>query len=170
MPFALIALILVPAVAGSLRLVELSGGPHLMPTNPRLSASPVPVVVHITSAISYVVLGALQFSPGFRRRHPKWHRRSGRVVVILGLAVAFSALWLTLFHPAQPDTGTLRYLFRLAFGAGMATCILLGFAVIRRGDVAGHRAWMTRAYALAVGAGPQVFTQGLGNAVLAPVD
>ncbi|MBG0738004.1 DUF2306 domain-containing protein [Paeniglutamicibacter antarcticus] len=165
MPFALIALILVPAVAGSLRLIELSGGPHLMPANQRLTASPVPVVVHITSAISYAVLGALQFSPGFRRRHLKWHRQSGRVVVILGLTVAFSALCLTLFYPGQPGTGMLLYLFRLAFGAGMAACILRGFAVIRHGDVARHRAWMTRAYALALGAGTQVFTQGLGNAV-----
>ncbi|MDX6430933.1 MAG: hypothetical protein QOE54_3299, partial [Streptosporangiaceae bacterium] len=44
-PFALVALVLVPAIAGSLRLVELAGGPHVMPANPRISASPVPVVV-----------------------------------------------------------------------------------------------------------------------------
>jgi hypothetical protein len=30
-PFALIALVVVPAIAGSLRLVELVGGPHLLP-------------------------------------------------------------------------------------------------------------------------------------------
>ncbi len=47
----------------------------------------------------------------------------------------------------------------------MAASIILGFAAIRRGDVARHRAWMTRAYALALGAGAQVFTQGIGNAV-----
>ena len=43
--------------------------------------------------------------------------------------------------------------------------IILGFTAIRRGDVATHRAWMTRAYALALGAGTQVFTQGIGNTV-----
>ena len=47
----------------------------------------------------------------------------------------------------------------------MAASIVLGFAAIRRGDVARHRAWMTRAYALALGAGTQVFTQGIGQAV-----
>lgn len=45
-PFALVTLVLVPAIAGSLRLVELAGGPHAMPANPRITASPVPVVVH----------------------------------------------------------------------------------------------------------------------------
>jgi hypothetical protein len=55
--------------------------------------------------------------------------------------------------------------FRIAFGSGMAVSIVLGFAAIRRGDVSRHRAWMTRAYALALGAGTQVFTQGIGKAL-----
>jgi uncharacterized membrane protein len=164
-PFALVALVLVPAIAGSLRLVELAGGPHVMPANPRISASPVPVVVHIVCAVVYAILGAFQFSAALRRRRPGWHRVAGRVLVVLGLAVALSALWMTQFYPRQPGTGELAHVFRLAFGSGMAASIILGFTAIRRGDVARHRAWMTRAYALALGAGTQVFTQGIGNAV-----
>jgi hypothetical protein len=49
-PFALVALVLLPLFFGVLRLVELAGGPALMPANPRLNASPGPVVVHIVSA------------------------------------------------------------------------------------------------------------------------
>jgi hypothetical protein len=41
---ALVALSLIPIVSGSLRLVEIAGGPQLMPTNPRIDASPVPLV------------------------------------------------------------------------------------------------------------------------------
>jgi len=164
-PFALVALVVVPAIAGSLRLVELAGGPQLIPANPRLTSSPVPLVVHIVSALTYAVLGALQFSAALRRRRPGWHRAAGRVLVVLGLAVAFSALCLTLFYARQPGTGALAYVFRLAFGSGMAVSIVRGFAAIRRGDVTRHRAWMTRAYALALGAGTQVFTKGIGNAV-----
>ena len=164
-PFALVTLVLVPAVAGSLRLVEVFGGPHALPANPRITASPVPVVVHIVCAVLYAVLGAFQFSATLRRHRPGWHRVAGRALVLLGLAVAFSALWLTLFFPRQPGTGELAFLFRLAFGSGMAASIILGFTGIRRGNVARHRAWMTRAYALALGAGTQVFTQGIGNAV-----
>lgn len=78
-PFALIALVLTPAAAGALRLIELAGGPLLIPEKTRMTASPVPVVVHIVSAIPYAVLGAFQFSPRFRRRWPAWHRAAGRV-------------------------------------------------------------------------------------------
>lgn len=162
---ALIALVLIPATAGTLRVVELAGGPQVAPADPRFTASPVPVVVHIVCAVGYAILGAFQFSAALRRRRPAWHRVAGRVVVVLGLAVALSALWLTVFYARHPGTGDLAYLFRLAFGSGMAASIVLGFAAIRRGDVTRHRAWMTRAYALALGAGTQVFTQGIGKAV-----
>ena len=163
-PFALIGLVVLPAVAGTLRIVELAGGPLLLPANARMTASPLPVVVHIASAVPYAVLGAFQFSARLRHRHPLWHRVTGRLVVMLGLAVALSALWMTVFYARQPGTGELAFLFRLAFGSGMAACILLGLATIRRGDVAAHQAWMTRAYALALGAGTQTITLGIAGA------
>ncbi len=163
-PFALVALVVVPALAGTLRLVELAGGPLLLPANPRMTASPLPVVVHITCAVPYAVLGAFQFSSRLRRRRPRWHRATGRVVVALGLAVALSALWMTMFYPRQPGTGELAHLFRLAFGSALAVCIVLGFSAIRRGEVANHRAWMTRAYAIALAAGTQVLTLGIAGA------
>jgi uncharacterized membrane protein len=164
-PFALIAIVVIPAIFGSLRLIGLAGGPQLMPADPRFTSSPLPVVVHIASAVSYAVLGAFQFSTALRRRRPGWHRAAGRVLVVLGMAVAVSALWMTLFYPRQPGTGVLAYLFRLAFGAGMAASIILGLTAIRRRDIARHQAWMIRAYALALGAGTQVFTKGIGPAV-----
>jgi uncharacterized membrane protein len=167
-PFALLVLVLVPAFFGSLRLVELAGGPAVMPANPRLNASPVPVVVHIVTAVGYAALGAFQFSAGLRRRRPGWHRAAGRVLVVLGLAVALSALWLTLVFPRQPGTGVLAYLFRLAFSLSMVTSLVLGLTAVRRREITRHRAWMTRAYALALGAATQVFTLGIGPAVFGP--
>lgn len=163
-PVALIAVVLIPALFGALRLVELAGGPELMPDHPGIDASPVPVVVHIMSAVGYAVLGAFLFSTPVRRRWPRWHRAAGRVVLVLGLAVAVSALWMTLFYPRQPGTGELAFAFRLAFASGMAASIVLGMRAARRGDHAQHRAWMIRAYALALGAGTQVFTQGFARA------
>jgi hypothetical protein len=59
-PVALIALILIPAVAGSLRLAEVSGMPQILPANPGLTAPPMPavVVVVVVGAILHAVLGA----------------------------------------------------------------------------------------------------------------
>jgi uncharacterized membrane protein len=164
-PVLLVALAAIPVTAGTLRLVEVFGGPHHLPANPRISASPAPVVVHIVSASLYAVLGALQFSTALRRRHPRWHRASGRLVAGLGLAVALSALWMMAFYDGPQNTHALLPL-RFAFGVALAASIVLGVTTIRRGDVRRHQAWMTRAYALALVAGTQVFTLGFGKPVL----
>ena len=169
LPVALVALSLVPVVAGSLRLLELAGGPRLLETNPRVDASPAPVVLHIVAAALYALLGALQFSARLRRRRPRWHRGAGRFLVGAGLVVALSGLWMTLFYPGAPG-GDLLWAIRLVVSSTMAASIVLGFAAIRRRDIAGHRAWMIRAYALAVGAGTQVLTQGVGEAVFGTSD
>jgi hypothetical protein len=47
----------------------------------------------------------------------------------------------------------------------MGACVVVGYAAIRRHDITAHRAWMTRAYALALGAGTQPFTVGFGEAL-----
>ena len=166
-PLGLIALSLVPIIAGSLRLVELSGGAAILPAKP---TSPVPLVLHIVSASVYSVLGAFQFSAGFRRRRPGWHRLAGRLLVVLGLVVALSALWLTVFTPLFEGSGRLYQAFRLVFGSAMVLSIVLGLLAIRRRDVARHRAWMIRAYAIALAAGAQVFTLGIGEAIVGKGD
>jgi uncharacterized membrane protein len=164
-PVALMALSAIPLAAGSLRLVQLAGGPALMPADDRFTGFPTALVVHIVGAAVFAIVGMFQFVPGIRRRHRAWHRRAGRVVAAAGLAVAGSALWLTLFYEAQPGTGDLLYVLRLVFGSAMTGFLVLGFTAIRRRDIAAHRAWMIRAYALGLGAGTQVFTEGVGGAI-----
>jgi len=166
-PVALIALGAIAVLAGSARLVELAGGPGLLP--PRFDPSPIPLATHLVSVIAYAVAGAFQFSAALRRRRPRWHRAAGRLLVLVGLVVALSALWLTLFHP-RTEGGDLLYLFRLLAGSGMAVSLVLGYTAIRRRDIARHRAWMIRAYALALGAGTQVFTLGIGEPVFGVSD
>jgi uncharacterized membrane protein len=163
-PASLLALAVIPVLGGTGRLVEVLGGPDVLPTDPRFAASPAPIVVHVVAAIVYAVLGAFQFSARLRRRRPRWHRRAGRLLVALGLAVALSGLWMTLLYPQKAGTGDILYTFRLLASSGMGVSIILGLAAIRSRDIARHRAWMTRAYALALGAGTQAFTVGFGEA------
>ncbi len=165
-PLGLVALSAVPLTAGALRLVQLTGGPAVIPANHRFDSFVLPLVLHIVGAAVYALVGILQFVPRFRRRHWAWHRRAGRVLAVAGLAVAVSALWMTLLYAAQPGTGSLLYVLRLVFGSAMAAFLVLGVTAIRRRDVAAHRAWMIRAYALGLGAGTQVFTEGFGEALL----
>ena len=169
-PAALVALGTVPVIAGSLRLVELSGGAAVLPSDARFTAVPVPVVLHIVSATVFAILGAFQFSTPIRRRRPGWHRSAGRVVVVAGLGVALSAMWLNQFYPRADATREVLYPLRLAFGTAMLITIVLGFAAIRRRDITRHRAWMIRSYAIGLVAGTQVFTLGIGGMVFGNSD
>ncbi len=162
-PAALVTLSAIPLTAGALRLLQLAGGPVVMPADHRFAGFPGALVAHILGAAMFALVGAFQFLPRLRRG--SWHRRAGRVVAIAGLVVSVSALWLTLFYAPQPGSGPLLFALRLIFAPAMAACLVLGFAAIRRRDIAAHRAWMTRAYALGLGAGTQVFTEGIGEAI-----
>src|SRR3954451_12592533 len=164
-PAALIALSVVPLTAGTLRLVQLAGGPDVFPADHRFAGFPVALVAHIVGSAVFALVGAFQLVPRIRRRHRAWHRRAGRVVAVAGLVVAGSALWLTLGYPAQPGTGDLLLVLRLLLAPAMAACLVLGFTAIRRHDIAAHRAWMIRAYAIGLGAGTQVFTEGIGETI-----
>jgi uncharacterized membrane protein len=169
-PAALIALVTIPVIAGVLRLVQLSGGAATIPVNPRFDASPWPVVVHIVSAIVFALVGAFQFSARLRRRRRGWHRRAGRVVVVAGLGVALSALWLNQFFPRAHATRGIVYPLRLMFGVALVVTLLLGYRAVRRRQFARHRVWMIRSFAIALVAGTQVFTLGFGGAVFGTGD
>lgn len=155
-PAGLIALSLVPVAAGAFRLTDLAVGTTVTPENARFFASPVPVVVHIVSSVVFLVLGALQFAPSLRRR--RWHRLAGRVLAPAGVLSAGSAIWMTLFYAMPAVNGPALYVMRLGFGTAMAAAIVVAIVAIRRGDVRTHSAWMTRAYAIGLGAGTQVLT------------
>ncbi|ADJ47930.1 hypothetical protein AMES_6105 [Amycolatopsis mediterranei S699] len=157
-PAGLLLLSAVPVAAGSARVAELTGGARVTADNARFFAMPLPVVLHIFGASIFCVLGAFQFVPSLRRRRPRWHRVAGRVLVPCGLIAALSGLWMTLFSELPPGDGDLLTVFRLFFGTAMAVSIVLATVAIRRRDVRRHRVWMTRGYAIGLGAGTQVLT------------
>jgi hypothetical protein len=169
-PAALILLSFVPVAAGAMRVAGLAGGATVTPDNARFFASPVPVIVHIVTASLYCLLGPFQFVPGFRRRRPGWHRVTGRLLVLCGLLAGLAGLWMTLFYPNAAGDGDLLRGMRLVFGSAMVVSIALGFAAILRRDVARHRAWMIRGYAIAQGAGTQFLTSVVWLLVVGPAE
>jgi uncharacterized membrane protein len=145
-------------VAGTTRLVELASDAEVTAANARFFAQPLPVVLHILAAVPYSILGALQFSAGFRRRLRGWHRAVGGVLAICGMVAALTGLWMAHFYAWPEADGEALYAMRLAFGSAMAASLVLAVDAIRRRDFAAHGAWMIRAYAIGLGAGTQVLT------------
>jgi uncharacterized membrane protein len=164
-PAALLALSIIPIAAGTVRLVA-PGAAELTSYNARFVAAPISIGFHIVSSAVFCVLGAFQFAPEFRRRNPNWHRMEGGILVPCGMVAALSGLWMTQFHPpadfigAMPASfdGPALYLIRILAGSSMAVCLGLGVTAVLKRDFRSHRAWMTRGYALGLGAGTQVFT------------
>jgi hypothetical protein len=125
----------IPLAVGALRLLQLAGGPALVPSDHRFAGFPGALVAHIVGAAVFALVGA------------------------------FSAVWLTLFYQQQPGSGTLLFFLRLVFAPAMAACLVLGFTAIHRRDIPAHRAWMMRAYAIGLAAGTQAFTEGIGEGI-----
>ena len=158
-PAALIALSLVPVLAGTARLCELTSDAEITKDNARFFASPLPVIAHIISVSLYAILGAFQFAKSFRLRHTRWHRMIGKwLLVPAGLAAALSGLWMTLFYPWPAGDGVILYGERLLFGSAMLISVSLGVVALWRRDYTSHGEWMMRGYAIGLGAGTQVLT------------
>jgi uncharacterized membrane protein len=154
----LVLLSFVPTIAGTARLVQLGASPSVTIENARFVANPLPVVLHIVAVIPFSILGALQFAPAFRRRHRQWHRMTGRALGVFGLVAAITGLWMTLSYPWAPGDGWGVYVERLVFGSAMLASMALALYAIPRRDFVAHGAWMTRAYAIGMGAATQVLT------------
>ncbi|HZO74566.1 MAG TPA: DUF2306 domain-containing protein [Ktedonobacteraceae bacterium] len=158
-PAGLILLTAIPALGGVFALIGFASGTALTPDDTQFHNLPLPVVLHIVSALPFCLLGAFQFAPGVRRRWTGFHRLAGRLVVLCGLTAGLSGLWMTQFILfSLPSQSTLLYSFRMLFGSAMVLSLALGLVAILRRDMVLHRAWMIRGYAIGQGAGTQALT------------
>jgi uncharacterized membrane protein len=99
--------------------------------------------VHILGGGTALLLSPLQFAARLRRRAPRVHRATGRIV-LLSIGLAGTAGLLLAPMSLAGAAGTV--------GFGALAALWLGFAVaafraIRRGDVAAHRRWVVRTFA-----------------------
>jgi uncharacterized membrane protein len=107
---------------------------------------PILTLVHIVPGLLFMILGPLQFSSAIRARHLRWHRWNGRVFVICGMVIGISALVMSFAMPAiggfnQAAATTL-------FGTFFLVALCKAFWHIRQREVALHREWMIRAFAI----------------------
>jgi uncharacterized membrane protein len=156
-PLVLLLISAIPLAAGFVRLMGLAGNLEISTENARFVAAPFPVIVHMLSVGLFSILGALQFSSTLRQRRTQWHRVAGRIVAVNGVIAALSGLWMTVLYPIPPELqGGLLYAVRVFVSIAMLLSIFMAVAAVKGGDIATHRAWMIRTFALGHGAGMQV--------------
>src|SRR5579862_498009 len=158
---AVILLTLIGLAAATRRAVVLihpntapAGATNTAPKNPAAQLDggflqhKVRTFAHIVPATVYLLLLPLQFIRRIRTRNPRFHRWNGRVLVVLGIVVAISALALSRTNSIggvnETAATTLYALLLLWF-------LIAGFRSARRRDFTIHRQWMLRAYGVTLG-------------------
>ncbi len=104
-------------------------------------------MVHILPALFFILLTPLQFIRGLRTRRPRLHRWTGRVVVVSGIVVGITAL---IMSPQMSIGGVSETAATMFFAAIFVFALVRAFLLIRRRQIALHREWMIRAFAIAL--------------------
>jgi uncharacterized membrane protein len=145
--------------ADSLLLDVLTAGANLAPGSPRramleadarrfqatYTAHPAAILLHVVPGTLFMLLAPFQLVAGIRSRYTRWHRWSGRILLLSGALIGSSALffaWLAP-HAGWPETLIITIVGGLFLVSGA-----MAWAAIRRRDVARHREWMIRFLAL----------------------
>ena len=147
-PALLLFLTAIPVVSAAVRVVEipLAATPadvaHLM-------TRPIPYWLHAASGAAFGLIGPLQFGRVLAGRYGRLHRVLGRVFVAAGAVLGLSGLQLVLsFHGGSTPVLDIA---RALGGAALIVALALALAAIRRREIARHRDWMIRSYAIGMG-------------------
>jgi uncharacterized membrane protein len=125
--------------------------PHLtgFGFNQRYYAHPYLTLVHIVPGFLFMTLGPMQFMAAIRNRWLNFHRWCGRIYLVASLVGVLSAL---VFVPMLPVFGSFTAKVAVVFGATLClVSIVKAYLHIRRFEIAQHREWMIRAFAIGLG-------------------
>ena len=138
------------AAVGFLALVGVAASAtHYLqePYNPGFLEYPTIVALHVVLSGLYLAPAPFQFVRRIRSRHLGYHRWAGRVLVSIGLVVVATALFMGL---VIPFSGWIERVYIGLFGTLFLVALIKGFVHIRAKEVALHREWMIRAFAIAL--------------------
>lgn len=144
----------IPILSAPLRMYQIIFG--LLPADAiKFAVVPWWLFLHSLGGMLFGLLGPLQFAGTLKRRFGKLHRITGRVFVAAGFFLGLSALRL-LFEFPEASTWVLVSA-RLLAGFGLILALTIALVAIKNGDIANHRAWMIRGYAIGMGSATIAF-------------
>jgi len=100
------------------------------------------LIPHTLCGTFALLAGPLQFSSRFRQRHLKLHRVLGRMYFVSVIIGAFTGIALATGRPGLPGTSMQ--------GAAWIVCTTAAVIAARNRQIAVHRQWMARSYAVTV--------------------
>ena len=107
-------------------------------------ARPWGIIGHAAFGTLALLAGPLQFRSALRARHRRLHRAVGRVYVVAALGTGATGVFMSVWSFG----GAVTHVGFGVLGVLVMATTGLAFARIRAGDVAAHRAWMVRSFAL----------------------
>ena len=149
MPAALLLGTLLAIVLALVQAVQIPLG-ALPEDSRRLTAAPVWHFMHVLGGATFGILGPLQFGRVLMGRYGRLHRIMGRAFVAAGAMISLSSLGLFWTFPGAYSVAVSGG--RLLFGIALGVALAIAMQAIRQRDLARHRDWMIRAYAIGIGA------------------
>lgn len=107
-------------------------------------ARPWGIYAHAFAAMFALGLGAFQFRAGLRRRRPRIHRIMGRIYVPAAILTGATGVYMAGYSYG----GMITHLGFGFLGVAVIVTTSVAFTRIRALDIASHREWMLRSYAL----------------------
>lgn len=131
----------VAAYAAAVLLLPHFGPPFVAELRAHLA---LPLFMHLAGGSIALAAGAWQLNSQLRARRPSLHRRIGRVYVA---AVLVGGVGAAILAPRSQEGIVTHWGFGLLAVAWLGTTGV-AYRAIRRRDLASHRRWMLRSYAL----------------------
>ncbi len=104
--------------------------------------------LHVGAASVALLVGPWQFFKSFRNRHPLIHRAFGGTYLLACVLGGVSGIYIGFYSPNGPVAAAGFMLL----GALWVVATCMGGASIYQGNIARHRRWMTRSFAMAFAA------------------
>jgi uncharacterized membrane protein len=98
------------------------------------------LIPHTLAGTIALLAGPIQFSTRFRQRHLQFHRILGRIYVVCVFVGSFTGIALAAGRPGFPGTSMQA--------AAWMVCTTAAFITARNRQIAVHRQWMARSYAV----------------------
>jgi uncharacterized membrane protein len=98
------------------------------------------LIPHTLAGIIALLIGPVNFSSRLRQRHLRLHRFLGRIYVVAVFIGSFTGIALAAGRPGLPGTSMQA--------AAWMVCTSAAFITARNRQIAAHRHWMARSYAV----------------------